>query len=92
MSETFREIIVLVGPYLLALLTCLPSLVSWIKTFTSMKAIKRDLYDQKDLKEVKELLKAVVQENYEIKKANAELMSELTRVKRGAKNGKEKNV
>lgn len=82
MSETLREIIVLVGPYVLALLTVLPSIISWIKTLMSIRAMRKEMLDMKEMKEVKKLLLQVLEENQMLKEKLNETMTIIDRVQR----------
>lgn len=82
MSETLREIIVLVGPYVLALFTVLPSIVSWIKTLMSIRAMRKEMLDMKEMKEVKKLLLQVLEENQMLKEKLNETMTIIDRVQR----------
>lgn len=57
MSEALKEIIVLVGPYVLSCLMLLPTVVGFVKTFMGMKSLHKQVIDLKEMRELRESIR-----------------------------------
>lgn len=67
-------------PALIAIFTCLGFFIKTLKKFI---ALKKEVADMKDLKEIKLELRALSQENIELKQKLNETLTKIDRVKRG---------
>lgn len=88
MKEQITEIILLIAPSVITILSMIGIIAKVIGHFRSLK---KEVVDMKEMKEVKQKLDAVIQENYELKKTLKETMSVIDRIERKEKsNGKGK--
>lgn len=74
-----QQIIILVTPYVLTLVTFIGVVA---KVVSSFKALKKDVVDLKDLETVKTQMKQVLQENRELKKCLYETMTKIDYIDR----------
>lgn len=79
MSEKITEIILLVAPSIITILSMVGVIAKVISNF---KALKKDVVDMKDITEIKSQLKCVLEENYELKKKLNETMTIIDRIER----------
>lgn len=74
-----QQIITLVAPYVLTLVTFIGVVA---KVVNSFKALKKDVIDLKDLETVKTQMNQVLQENRELKKCLYETMTKIDYIDR----------
>lgn len=78
-AQRVYEILLAILPSLMTICTVIAVIWKVIKEFV---ALKKQVTDMKDLKDVKMQLNAVLQENYELKKTLKETMTKIDHVKR----------
>ena len=79
MKEHITEIILLIAPSILTILSMIGIIAKVIASFT---ALKKQVVEMKDLKEVKGQLNEVLQENRMLKKKLNETMTLIDRIER----------
>lgn len=77
--NNIQEIILMVAPSVITILSMIGVIA---KVIASFRALKKDVVDMKEMREVKEMLKSVVEENYELKKQLNETMTMIDHVER----------
>lgn len=79
MKEQITEIILLIAPSIITILSMIGVIAKVIANF---KALKKDVVDMKEMKEVKDYCQAILKENYELRQLNKELLTKIDHVKR----------
>lgn len=79
MSDAATQIILLIAPSILTILSMIGIIV---KVIVSFKALKKEVVDMKDIKDLKTQMQMVLQENYELKKRLNETMTMIDHVDR----------
>lgn len=74
-----QEIIVAIAPYMVTIITFIGVIARVLNAFTKLK---KEVVDLKALDEVKNQMKQVLQENYELKKKLNETMTKIDHVRR----------
>lgn len=79
MSEQITQIILMIAPSVITILSMIGVIA---KVIMSFRALKKDVVDMKEMREVKEKLNALLDENYALKKTLNETMAKIDHVKR----------
>lgn len=98
MIENIILYVIAAAPALVSIISIVAAaikLIKFIKTIISelitvVNSLKQEVLNTKEYQSIKEELKTAHQENIELKKLLNECLTELTKVKRGDKDGKSK--
>lgn len=98
MFETIILYIIAAAPALVSIISIVAAVIKMIKSgkanntelVTAVNNLQQEVLNTKEYQSIKEELKTAHQENIELKKLLHECLTELTKVKRGDKDGKSK--
>lgn len=76
---SIQEIIILIAPYVISAITFIGIIAKVIHSFVKLK---KEVVNMKELSEVKNQMKQVLQENYELKKTLNDTMTKIDHVRR----------